>query len=808
MVLEALSPANGFEPLPPHNSEAEESVLGALLMDPEALDVVASILSVDDWYHPRHRDIYAAMLRLRDAGQPTDFVMVCDELERTDLTQRAGGVEYLSRLLTTVPTSIHAEYYAQIVYRTSMSRRAIALGGRIAALGYEDIAAVAELVARIEQEVATVTAGARARSQGPVPLADLLRDYLESIQLGTPEEGAAMARIPSGYIDLDRVLGGFARGDLIILAARPSVGKAQPLDSLVLTPSGYCAMRDIATGDQVIGSDGKPTRVTGVFPQGQMQTYRVVFSDGGETFCTAEHLWFTQSRLERRRGEAGSVKTLEEIERTIHRPDSETSPNHAMPVVGPVEFSSRDPQLLTPYVLGLLLGDGSFTEGSVRFSNPEKDIQERLAAQLPVGDSLHIGADGKECRIRRLERNKDICETKKALMHYGLFGKGAEEKFIPEGYLLSSVAERTDLLRGLIDTDGSVNWAGGSIEYTTASPRLASDVRFLVRSLGGIVSMASRIPKFKYRGEMREGRESHRLIIQFPDGLVPVSSQKHLSHWTFESARHYRSIVKVELWQRMECQCIAVEAKDGLYVTDDFIVTHNTALSMAIARNAGVRFNRRVLIFSVEMSGALIAQRFLSMESGVDSARIREGRLSDVEVKQVGQALDVLQVAPIWVDDTPQIELAELCGRARKLAAAEEIDLIVVDYLGLVRAGRGGLNRVQEISEIAGQLKGLARDLNIPLLVLSQLSRAVEQRNPHIPMLSDLRDSGAVEQDADVVVFLYREDMYDRDTERKGITDVIVAKHRNGPTGQIELLFLDRNTRFVDLEHQHSAPGF
>jgi replicative DNA helicase len=449
---------DGFAPLPPHNTEAEESVLGSLLMDPEAIEVVAPILSLDDWYHPRNRDTYAAMLHLRETGQPTDFVMVCDELERTDMLDHVGGVTYLTRLLQVVPTSIHAEHYAQIVYRTAMSRRMISLGGRIAALGYDDIDDVGEMVRQAEQELAAVTAGARAKDRGPVPLRDLLVDYLESIQLGADAEAAASARIPSGYFDLDRILGGMARGDLVILAARPSVGK--------------------------------------------------------------------------------------------------------------------------------------------------------------------------------------------------------------------------------------------------------------------------------------------------------------------------------------------------------------TALAMGIARNAAVRFNVRTLLFSVEMSGALIAQRFLSMESGVDSARIREGRMSDVEVKQVGAALDVLQMAPIWVDDTPQIALTDLCGRARKLASAEQLDLVIVDYLGLVRAGRGGLNRVQEISEISGQLKGLARELNVPVLVLSQLNRAVEQRHPHIPMLSDLRESGAIEQDADVVLFLYREDLYDRDSERKGITDVIIAKHRNGPTGLVSLLFLDRNTRFVDLEHQPSVPGF
>jgi replicative DNA helicase len=160
----------------------------------------------------------------------------------------------------------------------------------------------------------------------------------------------------------------------------------------------------------------------------------------------------------------------------------------------------------------------------------------------------------------------------------------------------------------------------------------------------------------------------------------------------------------------------------------------------------------------------------------------------------------MLSEAPIYIDDTPSINLSEVRSKARRLAAEKGVDIVVVDYLQLVTTSRGGDNRVQEISEISRSLKALARELNAPVIALSQLSRAVESRTPHIPMLSDLRESGSIEQDADVVLFIYREDMYNRETEKKGIADIIVAKHRNGPTGQFSLLFLERTTRFVDLE--------
>jgi replicative DNA helicase len=202
-------------------------------------------------------------------------------------------------------------------------------------------------------------------------------------------------------------------------------------------------------------------------------------------------------------------------------------------------------------------------------------------------------------------------------------------------------------------------------------------------------------------------------------------------------------------------------------------------------------------IFSVEMSRLQIAQRFLTTESGVDSTRVREGRLNEVDLRKLSGAVETLSRSPIYIDDTPGISISDLRAKARRLHAEQPIDLIVVDYLQLV-GGSVPENRVQEISEVSRSLKGLARELNVPVLALSQLSRAVESRSPHIPMLSDLRDSGSIEQDSDVVIFIYREDYYDRESERRGLADLYIAKHRNGPTGMVTLKFLESNTQFID----------
>jgi replicative DNA helicase len=224
-----------------------------------------------------------------------------------------------------------------------------------------------------------------------------------------------------------------------------------------------------------------------------------------------------------------------------------------------------------------------------------------------------------------------------------------------------------------------------------------------------------------------------------------------------------------------------------------------TSFALNLAVNAAVKHNATVAIFSLEMSAEQLASRLLSMESGVDSPRIRSAHLNEQESRKLDAAMNHLAKAPIWVDDTPSIPIMELRSKSRRLAAEHNLDMIIVDYLQLV-ASDGGESRVQELGQISRALKALARELRVPILALSQLSRAVEQRTPHIPQLSDLRESGALEQDADVVLFIYRDEKYNPDTDKKGVADIIVAKHRNGPTGQVQLLFLERTTKFLDLE--------
>jgi replicative DNA helicase len=234
-----------------------------------------------------------------------------------------------------------------------------------------------------------------------------------------------------------------------------------------------------------------------------------------------------------------------------------------------------------------------------------------------------------------------------------------------------------------------------------------------------------------------------------------------------------------------------------------------STLAMNMAHHIALKEKQSVLVFSLEMSKEQLVDRLLAAEAGIDSWNIRTGNLNDNDFEKLGHAMGTLSEAPIYIDDTPVISALEMRTKARREAHKHPLGLIIVDYLQLMSGSSlsNNENRVQEISEISRGLKAIARELNVPVLALSQLSRSVEQRSPQIPQLSDLRESGSIEQDADVVMFVYREDYYNPETDRQHLTDILVKKHRNGPVGNVELYFHPERLEFVSLERQQKTGG-
>ena len=433
--------------LPPQNIEAEQSVLGSLLIDPDALIKVSSFLRPEDFYRETHGLIYKAIVDLHERRQPADFVTLCDELERRGQMEHVGGAGYLTSLINVVPTSVHAQHYGRIVERAATLRRLISASSEISNMAYERADDEDKILDQAEQLIFGVAQ--RSIERELVPVRTILSDYYDRIQYLYENRGQTIG-VPTGFIDLDRLLGGFQQADLIIVAGRPGTGKT----SLALT----------------------------------------------------------------------------------------------------------------------------------------------VADQAARGHGL----------------------------------------------------------------------------------------------------------------------------------------------------------------------CIA--------------------------------------IFSLEMPSQQVVQRLVSGATGIESQRLRTGDISEEELSGIARAMGELSGTSVYIDDTPAIAPMEIRAKVRRLQAENPIDLVIVDYLQLMQAGVRMENRVQEVSYISRQLKSLAIELNLPVLACSQLSRAVESRTDKRPLLSDLRESGSIEQDADVVMFIYREEMYDENTFRPNIADIIVAKHRNGPTGQVSLHFMKELATFTNLE--------
>jgi replicative DNA helicase len=262
-------------------------------------------------------------------------------------------------------------------------------------------------------------------------------------------------------------------------------------------------------------------------------------------------------------------------------------------------------------------------------------------------------------------------------------------------------------------------------------------------------------------------------------------------------------IVSIEPLGEQETYDIEVPLHHN-FIADD-IVAHNSALMINIAENAAVDHDKPVALFSLEMSETELAQRFIASQAKLNGDDLRKGRVRQDRWPKVVKATEKLAAAPLYIDDSSDLGIMELRAKARRLHSKRALGLIVVDYLQLMRPENSSDSRVEQIGQISRGLKQLARELKVPVIAVSQLSRAVESRPDKKPLLSDLRESGQIEQDADVVMFIYRDEYYNRDSERPGEADIIVAKHRNGPVGDVVLTFLSRYPKFANMYREHDT---
>lgn len=366
---------------------------------------------------------------------------------------------------------------------------------------------------------------------------------------------------------------------MVSIAGVAGTGKAQPLYSKILTPNGWITMGDVEVGNHVIGRDGKKTIVTSIHPQGEKEIFRVIFSDGTFTDCCDEHLWHTKTQLDRDKKRPGSVKSLSEIKRTL-RTGSLQKRNHSIPMVEAVEFEKIDVPL-DPYMLGLLLGDGVLAKTELGFCSADEEI---VADICRISNSYGCEVVSSDEDINyRINQNgsKKILNAIKSL---DLLDKKSHNKFIPSEYLFNSIDVRTSILRGLMDTDGFVSKNGTSVVYYSVSDKLADGVKFIVESLGGKAVITTKSPKYKYNGEIKNGRLCFCVHISLPPEINPFKLTRKANLVRPKSKyKPTRYIDRVEYVGKIEAKCISVDNPEHLYVTDNFIVTHNTMFAAVAA---------------------------------------------------------------------------------------------------------------------------------------------------------------------------------------------------------------------------------
>ncbi len=789
--------------VPPHSVEAEQSLLGGLLIDNTAWDRLGGVLNDKDFYRPEHALIYKVITRLVGDNHPADVITVHDAIK----SEQGGdlvSVDYLNSLAQNTPSSANIKGYADIVRDRSILRRLIEVSDSIVNSAFvPEGRSVRTLLDEAESRILQIGEDG-SRKADYLEIEPLLRSVVARIdELYNRQGGSDITGIATGFIDLDKQTSGLQKGDLVIVAGRPSMGKAQPLDAKVKTVDGWKLMGDLQTGDRLASVDGQHSLVTGIYPQGLKQIYTVTFSDGRQAECCDEHLWRVMYREWVEPKVINTSRLMEMLQCVRYK-------NRLWidPVSGDFGHSKELP--INPWVLGALLGDGTLalSHKSVMFSTKSSELIDRMNALLTHEVEL-VFAGAYDWRIVSKERiaangQRAYVATnyfKNALEDIGVIGSRSFDKSIPSLYLEANKDARLALFQGLMDTDGWIEkW--GSIRFCTVSEQLAKDVASLARSLGGFCSIATKNTTYTYKDERKQGRLAYVLNMSFRAGFdaFTLTEKKDRLRTSWDRQRRI-TFKSIESTRVANAQCISVSHPQKTYVTNDYVVTHNTALALNIAENVALSEGLPVVIFSMEMSGEQLASRLLGSVGRVDQSRMRTGKLQDDEWPRVTDAIARLSNTQILIDETGALSSLELRARARRIARnfGGTLGLVVIDYLQLM-SGSGQENRATEISEISRSLKSLAKELQCPVVALSQLNRGLEQRPNKRPIMSDLRESGAIEQDADVIMFIYRDEVYHPDTTTdKGMAEIIIGKQRNGPIGTVRLSWQGPYTKFDNL---------
>ena len=849
----------------PSSLESERVILGAILLDNTLISQAIELLSVEDFYSPLHRRVFRAMVNLFERGERIDPILIGEELKKEGQLENIGGVATITNLTYGLPHFSNIAHYAKIVHDKALIRNLIKVCNQITseALAEEEDA---EVILDHAESAIFALADERTR-QGFAHIKPIAETVLAKVQEFARRESHALTGLSTGFRDLDQMTSGLQATDLIIVAARPSMGKCLAADSEILEADGAVSTieelykrksaRILTLGNNFRFAQTEPSDY---IDDGIKPVFRVITGLGREIETTITHPFLT-------------VNGWQKLERL------KIGDRVAVPRILNV-FGSDEWRECEVKILGYLLGDGCLTKNSPEFTVRKNVLREDFAeAVADFGGVEAAESNSKNRAFTFRVRKKTEIKTKDNpltvwLKNLGVFGCNSHTKFIPKEVFTLKRELISMFLNRLFATDGrACVLKSGQVQlgFASVSERLIRQVQHLLLRFGVIASLKKRQVKYKnsrqvsFRLDITDansiktfiseigifGREETLAeILQILEkrnyrttrdlSLTEIRSyleaQKGAESWASLARRaaingttnihtgkralmrerlakfaaalddeflqnlasseiYWDEIVSIEYVGEKQVYDLTIPETHNFVAND--ICVHNTALCLTLAQNAAILEGAVVAVFSLEMSKEQLVMRMLSSQARVDAHRFRSGFLTRDEWGRLAEAIGTLSEAKVFIDDTPGISVLEMRAKARRLLAEQKrLDLIVVDYLQLMSGSKRSESRQQEVSQISRELKALAKELSVPVIALSQLSRAPEARNPPKPQMSDLRESGSIEQDADVVAFIYRDEYYKPSEENAGIAELIISKQRNGPTGTVKLAFLKEFTRF------------
>ena len=721
---------------PPNSVHAEQSFLGSLLIDNSSWDSITDKLVEADFYMRSHQLIFRAITALAAKQDPFDVITLSEYLISHGQLEAAGGMPNLIMLSKDTPTAANIASYAKIVLEKSVLRQLIRVGTAIVNSVYETNGYTSEeLLENAEQLVFKIAEKTHKSDEGGfIGIRALAKKTIEKIEALSEKKGS-LTGITTGFYELDKLTSGLQAADLIILAGRPSMGKCFGKGTKVLMYSGELKdVTDIQVGDFLMGDDSTPRHVLSL-ARGRETMYWVRQENAIDYRINESHILSLKCSVNEGQHQKGDVLNLPLLE---YLNSSEKFKACYKGYKVAVNFAEKTLPF-NPYFLGLWLGNGG----------------NEIDAEVLLGD-FHL----------------------------------IDNKHIPETFIINSRANRLELLAGLVDgNEGYYDKVSNAYEITQNSLALAIQIKFLCDSLGYQTSLIEK------RGSDDETPIYGVYFCGNVDDIPVKIEHKKANSWAFNESWNQTDI-RVQIDDEDEYFGFEIDG-NKLFLLEDMTVVHNTTVAINIVENFSRETKKPVAVFSLEMPGDSIVMRMMSSLGNIEQQIVRSGDLRDENWPQLTSALTMLNDTKIFIDDSAALSTSEIRSRSRRLARENgQLGLIVVDYLQLMQSPTSGESRVQQISDISRGLKALAKELNVPVIALSQLNRNLEQRPNKRPVMSDLRDSGAIEQDADLILFIYRDEVYNEQSPDKGTAELIIGKHRNGPLGMVRLMFEGKYSRF------------